>query len=64
MRADFQRQVVECGKVNDKDSREGIAQSAHKIANAYLRTFTRTGNAASQTVHGPFGPVACPVLKD
>lgn len=23
IRADFQRQVVECGKVNDKDSREG-----------------------------------------
>lgn len=36
IRADFQRQVMECGKVNDKDSRE----STLKLAYTYFSTHT------------------------
>lgn len=53
MRADFQKQIVECGKVNDKDA-ERAQRSVHKlhIIPAHIQT-------ASWTVHKTFRPLFC-----
>lgn len=57
MRADFQKQIVECGKVNDKDA--GRAQrSVHKlhITAAHIQT-------AHWAVHKTFRPLFCLCTK-
>lgn len=58
MRADFQKQVVECGKVNDKGCRESTAQSTQ--ATYYFSTYIASSFDCAQDLQ----TFAFPILTE